>query len=616
MSASVHPQPGPHMYSLGSLDFHTLRSAYRSGAPSPGRLIEDILARIARAGDDHVWISRVPETELRAAARELELRQASGAIDDLPLFGLPFAVKDNIDVRGMETTAGCPDYAYRPSASAPAVERLQRAGALLIGKTNLDQFATGLVGTRSPYGVSRNPFDADFIPGGSSSGSAVAVAAGLVAFALGTDTAGSGRVPASFNNIVGLKPTRGLVPTVGVVPACRSLDCVSIFALTVEDAVAVLACAQGPAPADPYGREAPPGHAAIVPPAPARFRFAVPRPEQCRFFGNDSGEPLFAAAIARMRAIAGEPIEIDYAPFAEAAELLYGPFVGERTADLADFLAARPDAIHPVTRAILESGRSYSAVDFLKATHRLAALRSAASATWQSADILLLPTAGTIYRIAEIAAEPRRLNVNLGYYTNFVNLFDLAAIAVPNGRQADGLPSGVTLIAPAWHEAPLAAIAAAFQRASGLTLGATGAPLPPPAPAIATSYPAIPLAVVGAHLSGMPLNHELGALGARLQTAARTAPLYRLYALPDGIRPGLVRVHEGGAAIAVEIWEVPSSALGSFIARIAPPLGVGTIALDGGASVLGFLCEAHATQGSTDITQYGGWRAFRSARSG
>jgi allophanate hydrolase len=604
------------MHSLGSLDFRTLRSLYRSGALTPGRLVEDILARIARAGDDHVWISRVPEAELRAAATALERRQASGDIDDLPLFGLPFAVKDNIDVGGMETTAGCPDYAYRPTASAPAVERLQRAGALLVGKTNLDQFATGLVGTRSPYGVSRNPFDADFIPGGSSSGSAVAVAAGLVAFALGTDTAGSGRVPASFNNIVGLKPTRGLVPTMGVVPACRSLDCVSIFALTVEDAVAVLACAQGPAAGDAYGRAAPPGHAAIVPPLPARFRFGVPRREQCRFFGNDDAEGLFAMAIERMSALGGEAVEIDYAPFAAAGELLYGPLVAERTAEFADFLAERPDAIHPVTRSILESGRSYSAIDLVAADHRLAALRSAAAATWRAADILLLPTTGTIYRVAEVAAEPIRLNATLGFYTNFVNLFDLAAIAVPNGRPDDGMPSGVTLIAPAWHEAPLAAIAAAFHRASGLTLGATGAPLPPPAPTIAASDPAIPFAVVGAHLSGMPLNHELVALGARLQRAASTAPLYRLYVLPDGNRPGLVRVQEGGAAIAVEIWEVPSSALGTFIARIAPPLGVGTIALDAGAGVLGFLCEAYAAQGASDITRFGGWRAFKAATAG
>jgi allophanate hydrolase len=617
MSASVHPKLAPLMHSLGSLDFHTLRSAYRSGALTPRRLVEDILARIARAGDDHVWISRVPEAGLRAAAKELELRQASGPIDDLPLFGLPFAVKDNIDVRGMTTTAGCPDYAYAPSASAPVVERLQRAGALLIGKTNLDQFATGLVGTRSPYGVSRNPFDADFIPGGSSSGSAVAVAAGLVAFSLGTDTAGSGRVPAAFNNIVGLKPTRGLVPTAGVVPACRSFDCVSIFALTVEDAVAVLACAQGPAPADPYGRAAPPGHAAIVPPAPARFRFATPRRDQCRFFGNDAAERLFATAIERMRTLGGEAIEIDYAPFASAAELLYGPLVAERAAEFADFLVQRPGALHPVTRSILEAARSYSAIDLVAANHRLAALHSAASAIWKSADILLLPTTGTIYRVAEIAAEPIRLNTNLGFYTNFVNLFDLAAIAVPNGRQAEGMPSGVTLIAPAWHEAPLAAIAAAFQRAGRFALGATGASLPPaPVPTFGTSYPSIPLAVVGAHLSGMPLNHELATLGASLRAVARTAPLYRLYALPDNRRPGLVRVQNGGAAISVEIWEVPSSAFGSFIARIAPPLGVGTIELDADASVLGFICEAYATQGLIDITQYGGWRAYKTARSG
>jgi allophanate hydrolase len=602
---------------VGSLDFHALRSGYRSGVLTPSHLIEQILARIAHAGEDHVWISRAPETKLREAAKALESRLAAGSIDDLPLFGLPFAVKDNIDVLGMTTTAGCPDYAYTPSASAPVVDRLQRAGALLIGKTNLDQFATGLVGTRSPYGVSRNPFDADFIPGGSSSGSAVAVAAGLVAFALGTDTAGSGRVPAAFNNIVGLKPTRGLVPTAGIVPACRSLDCVSIFALTVEDAVAVLACAQGPAAGDAYARMAPAGHAAIVPPAPLRFRFAIPQQGQCRFFGNDAAEQLFATAMERMRALGGEAIEVDYAPFAAAAELLYGPLVAERTADLADFLAKRAESIHPVTRKILEGGRSYSAVDLVDASHRLAALRCEASAIWQAADILLLPTTGTIYRVAEIAADPFRLNANLGFYTNFVNLFDLAAIAVPNGYQPDGMPAGVTLIAPAWHEAPLAAIAAAFHRAGGLALGATGASLPlPPVPAIGTSFPSIPLAVVGAHLSGMPLNHELVALGARLRTAARTAPHYRLYALPDGRRPGLVRAQHGGAAISVEIWDVPSSALGPFILRIAPPLGVGTIELESGAAVLGFICEAYATEASIDITQYGGWRAFKAARSG
>ncbi len=411
----LYSQAGTLMPSAFSLDFHNLRAAYRSGALTPSRLVEDILARIVRNGEDHVWISRVPDAALRAAAQALDARQAS-SIEELPLFGLPFAVKDNIDVVGMPTTAGCPDYAYAPTVSAPVVERLQRAGALLVGKTNLDQFATGLVGTRSPYGVSRNPFDADFIPGGSSSGSAVAVAAGFVAFALGTDTAGSGRVPAAFNNIVGLKPTRGLLPTVGVVPACRSLDCVSIFALTVEDAVSVLAAARGEAPADPYGRPAPAGYAATVPAKPGRFRFALPRYEQLRFFGNRAAETLFAGAIERMRALGGEAIEIDYAPFAAAAELLYGPLVSERTADLAEFLAAQPQAFHPVTRSILEGGRSYSAVDLMQANHRLNSLRHEAGTVWKSVDFLLLPSAGTIYRIDEIAADPVRLNSNLGYY--------------------------------------------------------------------------------------------------------------------------------------------------------------------------------------------------------
>ena len=600
------------MQPSSSLDIATLLGLYRSAALTPSRVIAEILRRIEAAGDDHVWISRVPDAMLREAAAALDARQ--GAMAELPLFGIPFAVKDNIDVAGLPTTAGCPDFAYTPDVSAPAVERLLRAGALCIGKTNLDQFATGLVGTRSPYGVSRNPFDGAYIPGGSSSGSAVAVASGLVSFALGTDTAGSGRVPAAFNNIVGLKPTRGLIPTEGVVPACRSLDCVSIFTLTVEDAMAVLATAQGDVPGAPYSRPAPAGYAAAVPASPERFRFAVPRPDQLRFFGNDAAKALFAQAVERLRDLGGTAIEIDYAPFAAAAELLYGAFVSERTAELAGFLAAHPDALHPVTRRILEGGKDYSAVDLVDATHRLEALRAETRDLWTRAEMLVVPSAGTIYRIAEIDADPIRLNSNLGTYTNFVNPLDLSAIAVPSGFQPDGMPTGITLIAPAWHETPLAALAAAFHRGTGLTLGATGAAQPPTrSPTPTPAHPFMPLAVLGAHLSGMALNHELVSLGARLRTAARTAPLYRLYALPDGRRPGLVRVPEGGAAIDIEIWDMPSEAYGAFVARIAPPLGIGTIELDSGIGVLGFLCESYAAATALDITRYGGWRAFKAA---
>ena len=595
-----------------SLDFHTLQTGYRSGALTPSQVVEAILARIAQAGEDHVWISRVPAEALRASAKALEARQASGSIDDLPLFGLPYAVKDNIDVAGIATTAGCPDYAYTPTVSAPVVERLARAGALLVGKTNLDQFATGLVGTRSPYGVSRNPFDSKFIPGGSSSGSAVAVAAGLVAFALGTDTAGSGRVPASFNNIVGLKPTRGAIPTAGIVPACRSVDSVSIFALTVEDVMTVLTATHGLSPGDPYGRAAPPGYAAVIAERPARFRVAVPRPSQLRFYGNPAAEALFATAIDRMRCLGGDIVEIDYAPFAAVAELLYGAMVSERTADLAQFLADRPGAVHPVTREILERGRSYSAVDLIAAHHRLALLRRDAEMVWEAADIFMVPTTGTIYRVDEVATDPLRLNTNLGYYTNFVNLLDLSAIAVPNGFQPDGLPAGITLIAPAWHEAPLAAVADAFQRDCALSLGATHAQLPPASSAMSNgAYPVISLAVVGAHLSGMPLNGELVALGARLLAAARTAPEYRLYALPDGRRPGLVHLPDNGVVIDLETWSIPSAALAAFIARIAPPLGIGTIKLESGAGVLGFLCEAYAARSAVDISDHGGWRKYK-----
>jgi allophanate hydrolase len=596
-----------------SFDLTTLREGYRTAALRPSLVVEEVLRRIAAAGDDHVWISRVTDAELRAAAARLDALQSAGGPDALPLFGVPFAVKDNIDVAGLPTTAACPDFAYRPAASAPVVERLLRAGALLVGKTNLDQFATGLVGTRSPYGVSRNPFDAAFLPGGSSSGSAVAVAAGLVGFALGTDTAGSGRVPAAFNNIVGLKPTRGLVPTIGVVPACRSLDCVSIFALTVDDAMAALEVARGPAPGDPYGRTPPPGYTAVVPP-PRSFRVAVPRRAQLRFFGNAAAETLFVAALERLQSLGGTEVEVDYAPFAEGAELLYGAFVSERAADLVDFMAARPDALHPVTKRILDAARRYTAIDLVRAEHRLEALRAEAAVLWSTADIMVLPTTGTIYRIGEVAADPLHLNANLGAYTNFVNLFDLSAIAVPSGLQPDGLPVGISLIGPAFHEPVLAGIAAAFHRAGELTLGATGERLPHAPSNTEPRFPWISLGVVGAHLSGMALNHELTAMGARLRRATRTAPAYRLYALPDGRRPGLVRVAEQGVAIEVEIWEVPSAAFGPFVAGIAPPLGIGSIELENGARVPGFLCEAFATASARDISSYGGWRAYVAAR--
>ncbi len=599
-----------------SLDFHTLRGAYASGAATPVAIAREVIARIEQRGNDGVWISRVPGEMLLEEAASLERRAAAEGIADLPLCGIPFAVKDNIDVAGLPTTAGCREFAYAPEVSAPVVERLRRAGALLVGKTNLDQFATGLVGVRSPYGVPRNPFDPAYIPGGSSSGSAVAVAAGVASFALGTDTAGSGRVPAAFNNIVGLKPTRGLLSTKGVVPACRSLDCVSIFALTVADAAVVFASAIGFDAADGYSRVAPAGFGAYGA-LPARFAVGVPRPDQREFFGNPEAARLFDAAIVRLASLGGEIVEVDFAPFAEAAALVYGgPWLGERRAAIDAAIAGHREILHPATRRVLEAGDAMSAAAVFRGQEQLAALAQEIAPVWRRIDLLAVPTTGTIYRIAEVEADPLALNARLGHYTNFANLLDLSAIAVPNGFQSNGLPAGVSLLAPSFHDPLLAAVSAAFQRHSGLTLGATGAALPPidvtPDP---VRYPYLPIAVVGAHLSGQPLNGELLALGARLRRrAVRTAPDYRLYVLADGRRPGLVRDPDRGAAIEAEIWDMPVAAVGAFLATIAPPLGLGTIALENGETVTGFLCEAYAVEGARDISEFGGWRAWWSSR--
>ena len=598
-----------------SLDFHTLRSAYASGAATPVAIVREVIARVERRGNDSVWISRVPAELLLEEAAALERRAAGAGTADLPLYGMPFAVKDNIDVAGLPTTAGCPEFAYVPEVSAPVVERLRRAGALCLGKTNLDQFATGLVGVRSPYGVPRNPFDPAYIPGGSSSGSAVAVAAGLASFALGTDTAGSGRVPAAFNNIVGLKPTRGLLSTRGVVPACHSLDCVSIFALTVADAALVFDCVLGFDAEDPYSRAMPAGFGAYGA-LPARFAVGVPRPDQREFFGNSDAARLFDAAMSRISALGGEIVEVDFAPFGEAAALVYGgPWLAERRTAIDAAIAGRREILHPVTRQVVKGGDGMSAAAVFRGQEQLATLAQQIAPVWRRIDLLLVPTTGTIYRIAEIEADPLALNATLGHYTNFANLLDLAAIAVPNGFQSNGLPAGVSLLAPAFHDPLLAAIGAAFQRQGGLPLGATGAEPPPidvtPAP---VSYPNLPIAVVGAHLSGEKLNGELLALGARLRRTVRTAPDYRLYALADGKRPGLVRDPGAGAAIEAEIWDVPVAAVGAFLASVAPPLGLGAIALEDGGTVTGFLCETYAVAGAREISEFGGWRAWRSSR--
>lgn len=588
-----------------SLDIANLRRLYQSGQLSPLVLVDMLLDRMAGEDTHCIWISRLKPDALRAHARRLGGLDPAG----LPLYGIPFAIKDNIDLAGLPTTAGCPEFAYEPARNATVVQRLIDAGAIPLGKANLDQFATGLNGTRSPYGACRNAFNPEYISGGSSSGSAMAVALGLASFALGTDTAGSGRVPAAFNNIVGHKPSRGALSTRGVVPACRSLDTVSIFALTAEDTERVLAVAAGFDAGDEYSRPLAPhgfdfGRA-------QRFRFGVPMAKDLQFFGNGEAERLFREAVAGMQSLGGTPVEIDLAPFLDAARLLYGgPWVAERYLAIRPFFDAQADKVFPPVREIIAGGRSYSAADTFAHIYRLRAFKRVCDRVWDHIDVLLTPTAGTIYRIADMQADPIRLNTHLGYYTNFMNLLDLAATAVPAGFQRDGLPFGVTLIAPTNQDAPLLHLASRLHRAFGGTLGATGHPLPPIERLDLLPSDQIRVAVVGAHLSGLALNYQLTERGARLIATTHTAAKYRLYALPDGQRPGLVRVSSGGAAIACEVWEMSADRFGFFVAGIPAPLGIGTITLANGERVQGFVCENYAVADAVDITRLGGWRAY------
>jgi allophanate hydrolase len=510
------------------------------------------------------------------------------------------------------STAACPAFAYGPAKDAAVVARLRRAGAIVIGKTNLDQFATGLVGVRSPYGVPRNALDARFVPGGSSSGSAVAVAAGLVPLALGTDTAGSGRIPAGFNNIVGLKPSLGLVSTAGVVPACRSLDCVSVFGLTTDDCWTALAAMAGPDAADPFSRERPLG---ALDGYVKGVRLGVPIMGQRLFFGDRASAAAYDAAIARASGLGAQIVEIDIEPFYEAARLLYeGPWVAERYIAVKSLLASDPETIHPVTREIIGKGAGPSAVDAFTAFYQLEELRRVRDVVFKSIDALLLPTAPTIYTVEQVEANPIQLNSRLGTYTNFVNLLDLCGLAVPAAMRPDGAPFGVTLLAQGGQDALVASIGRVLHADTGLPLGALNLPQPPlPAIAPAPGTGEIAIAVVGAHLSGMPLNAELRTLGGRLLEAAATAADYRLYALAGTSppKPGLLRVAAGrGAFVAVEIWALRAESFGRFVAAVPPPLSIGTLRLADGREVKGFLVEAEAVIGARDITSFGGWRAY------
>ncbi|TBW37352.1 allophanate hydrolase [Siculibacillus lacustris] len=596
-----------------SLDLASLRAAYAEGF-DPRDLIAAVAARIAAHDDPALFLARPSAEALAARAASLAGLDAE-ARAALPLYGVPFVVKDNIDVAGLATTAACPAFARMPPASATVVARLEAAGAIVVGKANLDQFATGLVGVRSPYGTPRNAFDARLIPGGSSSGSATSVAAGLAAFSLGTDTAGSGRVPAGLGNLVGLKPTLGLISTSGVVPACRTLDCVSIFALTTDDAFAVLEVAAGWDATDAFSRRIPLGR---VGPRPAVVRVGVPQPRDRRFFGDVAGAAAFTDALDGLAAQGFTLTEIDFEPLFAVARMLYeGPWVAERMAAIEDFLTAQPEALHPVTRTIIEGARGRTAVEAFRATYRLAEAARAAEGLWRDVDILVVPTVPRAWTVDEVEADPITTNSALGTYTNFVNLLGLSALAVPVAIRADGVPAGITLIGPGGGDAALAGLGRSIEAAFAPPLGATGVARPPLVPVVAAPQgDEIGLVVVGGHLSGMALNHELTALGARYLRAVTTAPVYRLHALAGGppFRPGMVRVAQGGAAIAAEVWALSPAAFGRFVAGIPAPLGIGTVELADGARVKGFLCEAAGLDGAEDITASGGWRAHMAAR--
>ncbi len=583
-------------------------AAHRAGRQTPAQTVARSFQRIREHNDPAIFISLRDENDAIAEAEALAVNKEASA---LPLYGVPVAVKDNIDVAGLPTTAACPAYSYTPTRDAIAVARLRRAGAIIIGKTNLDQFATGLVGVRSPYGIPTNPMRADLVPGGSSSGSAVAVSAGLVPLSLGTDTAGSGRVPAMLNNIVGLKPSLGLVPTAGVVPACRTLDCVSVFSLTVDDAVIALEAMAGPDRSDPFSRNR---TLSRMSPFPTGLRLGVPRDGQLIFFGDKKQEAAYAASLEKWRALGATLVGFDLEPLYETARLLYeGPWVAERYLVIRNMLASSPDAIHPVTREITIAGSRLSAADTFAALYRLQALRRTAEHAFADIEALVLPTAPTAYSTAQVLANPIELNSRLGTYTNFVNLLDLCGLALPSAIRPDEIPFGITLLAPAGQDALLASIGRVFQAQTKLTLGAKGVAMPPLADlALALTGDEIPIAVVGAHLSGMALNSELKAHGARLLEATSTAPDYRLYALPTTPpKPGMLRVEAGtGTSIELELWALPAAAFAKFVDAIPPPLSIGTVRLKDGRGIKGFIVEAADIGSAKDISAFGGWRSF------
>ena len=590
----------------------SLHRAYAEARLTPTTLVEQILARIEAEPLHPVWITLIPRDQLLARAAAL----ASEDRTKLPLYGIPFAVKDNIDVAGIPTTAACPAYAFTPKQSATVVQKLEAAGAILIGKTNMDQFATGLVGTRSPFGACSSVFSKDHISGGSSSGSAVSVGKGFVVFSLGTDTAGSGRVPAMFNNLIGLKPTRGIISAAGVVPACRTLDCVSIFAETARDAAIVYAAASGADPKDAYSRQLKSGSGASPWASAPTFKFGVPAASKLEFFGDEHNPALFQSAVEALKKLGGEPVEFDLKPFLAAASLLYnGPWIAERYAAVGKFWESNAADMDPTVAAIVSGARKYSAAEAFDGQYTMQALVEQTAEIWKTFDLIVLPTAPRTYTLAEIAEKPIERNSHLGYYTNFVNLMDLAAVAVPAGMRPDGLPFGVSLIGRTFSETALLPLADRLQRQLNHHAGTNPEPLSASAVFAASTVPpgCLLMAVVGAHLTGQPLNWQLTQRGGQLVRTCKSHPDYRLYALANTAppKPGLVRVPNfEGPGIEVEVWALPADTVGSFVDGIPQPLGIGKLMLEDGTLVMGFISEPAATEGATEITHFGGWRKY------
>ena len=578
------------------LDLSSLKTAYAAGL-TPLALVEEVIARRRASDDPAIFITETPDDVLRTAAGELMARAPEP--NSLPLWGVPFAVKDNIDAAGLPTTAACPAFAYDPATDSTVVARLKAAGALVIGKTNLDQFATGLNGTRSPYGAPRSVFDKAYVSGGSSSGSAVTVASGLASFALGTDTAGSGRVPAAFNNLVGIKPTPGLVPNVGVVPACRSVDVVTVFAATVGDGVAIRKVVDGYDAGDPYSRKAVPASLPV-----AGLRIGVLDGTEREFFGNRQVEVLYDAAIERAKSLGATIVPFDYAPFRQAAELLYnGPWVAERLAAVKDFIGTNADDFDPTVRTIIEGAKAYDAVAAFEGQYKLGALRQKTLVEWEKLDVLMLPTSPTTYTVEDMLADP----------------IVYAAIAIPAGFDSDDhLPAGVTLFGPSFSDDALAPFADAMHRTLAAGMGKDKSAVIPDASRVGEPDDGlVTIVVVGAHLTGMPLNHELTGPGGRLVKTCRTAGDYRLFVLPNTTppKPGLIREPGfAGKGLEVEVWKVTPSAFGRFVQNIPAPLGIGKVTLDDGSQVSGFLCEPYAINGAQEVTDLGGWRAYIASR--